>query len=123
MLGVLELLACACWCRWCWLLFVCDEHINGSCGLDDEKYLDVCSFPPRIGRHGVKGCKAEHINFYILRRHPSECDKRERNKNYKKDKENYLLNRDDFFYLCTKAMEPKSQQNIQNKWSNRWFSP
>lgn len=75
--------------------------------MDDEKYLDVCSFPPRIGRHGVKGCKAEHINFYILRRHPSECDKRERNKNYKKDKENYLLNRDDFFICVQKQWNQK----------------
>lgn len=35
-----------------------DEQMYGSWGLDDEKCLDDCNFPPRIGRQGVKGCKA-----------------------------------------------------------------
>jgi hypothetical protein len=35
-----------------------DEQIYGSWGFDDEKCLDDCNFPPRIGRQGVNGCKA-----------------------------------------------------------------
>jgi hypothetical protein len=35
-----------------------DAHIYGNCGLDDEKGLDDCNFPPRIGKQGVNGSKA-----------------------------------------------------------------
>lgn len=35
-----------------------DAHKKGSCGFDEEKFLDDFNFPPRIGRHGVHGCNA-----------------------------------------------------------------
>lgn len=66
---ILGVLALACWCWW-WLFIydVKDEQIYGSWGFEDEKCLDVFNFPPRIGKHGVNGCRAVHdwsqsINF------------------------------------------------------------
>lgn len=58
----------------------------GSWGLDDEKCLDDCNFPPLIGKQGVKGCKAafkckiesyfngfQRVSLKIIKRKVNTC--------------------------------------------------
>lgn len=37
----------------------------GNCGFDDEKCFDDCNFPPRMGKQGVKGCKAAYFCVFV----------------------------------------------------------
>lgn len=64
-----------------------DEQIYGNCGLEDEKCLDDCNFPPRIGKQGVKGCKAApSVTIFFLMKFPSprlSAKKKDRKKNEK----------------------------------------
>lgn len=75
------------------------EQRNGNCGFDVEKCLLVFNFPPRIGRHGVHGCRATVVVVWNRRKR----EKKEKRRNESNSK--------------NQKSQPNHQMRLKKMWS------